>query len=176
MTSAKKRAPTPYYYSGGEKVELESVEDFCAIDPRKIRKGTKLRRNVDTIIKDTESGSYKDVSIVPTEAISLELAEELTRRGVFQPIYRRGDSMVVFLPEVRIEDERPEYRKKIRTLLKRLEPELTVDQRSYRAKVRPKSGRGADALDLANEIWETISPEFVQARMLRVTPRHARKH
>ena len=101
------------------------------------------------------------------------MAKELSRRGAYQPIYRRGDSMVVFLPEVRIEDERPEYQRKILSLLKRLEPELTIDQHSYKAKVKPKSGRGADALELANQIQETICPDFVQARMLRVTPRYS---
>lgn len=174
MTATKQSTTTNYYYARGEKVELDLVDEYRAIDMHKIGRRTKLRQEIDEIVRNTRSRTYKDISIVRTDAIPSKLAKELSRRGAYQPIYRRGDSMVVFLPEVRIEDERPEYRRKILSLLKRLEPELTVDQRSYKAKVKPKSGRGADALELANQIQETISPDFVQARMLRVTPRHAR--
>ena len=174
MEPETQRRTLPYYYANGQKIKLEPVDEFRAIDPHRIRSGTKLRRDVEKLIRDTGSRAYRNVSIVPTEAVPVEMSEELSTRNAFQPVYKRGDSMMIFLPEVRIEEDRPEYRKKIQSMLKKLEPDLSIDQRSYRTKVKPKSGRGADALDLANEIQETVAPDFVQARMLRVTPRRAR--
>ena len=171
MTATKESASKNYYYAGGEKVELDLVDEYRAIDVRRVRRGTKLRRKVDEIVRNSKARTYKTVSIVPADALPAELEEELSRRGAFQPLFRRDDAMIVFLPEVRIEEDRPEYKKKIRSLLKRHEAELTVDQRSYKANVKPKSGRGVDALELANEIQEEVSPDYVQARMLRITPR-----
>lgn len=171
MESKAERDTHPYYYASGRKVELESADEFRAFESNKIRSGTKLSKEIDALVEDAGVHTYRNIVIVPTEAIPDRLSASLAKRDAFQPVYRHGETILVFLPEVRIEDDRPEYRKKIQSMLDEMAPDLKVDQRTYRAKVVPKSGRGTDALDLANQIQEKISPDFVQARMLRVAPK-----
>lgn len=112
--------------------------------------------------------------LVPRASLSPALLDELERADVFQPVLRDGDARLVALPEVRAELKRSTTARRLRARVTygsfqssceelRGAPELTLI-------FRPRSGRGADALALAEELRLRPGVGTAGARLVRVTP------
>ena len=157
-----------YFYVDGERVRLKPARDFCAVDLNRLKADTKLHGTTERLLGEVGASTRRGVSVVQKSKIPVEVAHDLDKRGVFQPVYEYGRSLMVVLPEVRIEEARPEMQKKMRDWLDEHGAGVEINSRQARTEVRPKSGDGRDALHLANEIQEQLAPELVQARMLRV--------
>jgi hypothetical protein len=96
-------------------------------------------------------------------------ALELEGEAEDVPVYEAEDgSTLAVLPEVRVECADP-------TVLDAVAASLsgaTVTERSEeRLVIRPDSGRGEDALAIANRVHEDYDVEVAQARFRRVVPR-----
>jgi hypothetical protein len=99
------------------------------------------------------------------------LIEELDRGAAVHPVFRYERSQIVVLPEVRVEVH-GEQQARLRAALEsgRLAADIERDD-GDRLVLRPRSGRGVDALALANSLQETVKPALAQARFVRVVPR-----
>ena len=157
-----------YFYAGGERVLLDPAKDFYAVDLNRLGAGTKLRHTVEGLLNSIGASMRRGVAVVPRSDIPPDVANDLSSHGAFQPVYEDQTSLLVVLPEVRIEEARPGVQKKIHNWLIEQKRGINVRTRQERTEVQPKSGSGGDALRLANEIQEQLAPELVQARMLRI--------
>jgi hypothetical protein len=88
-------------------------------------------------------------------------------------VFRAADgSLLVVLPEVRIEAADERQARKIRRALDGASvASEVVRDKGEQLVVRPRSHKGGDALELANLVAETVEPPMAQARFLRVVPR-----
>ncbi len=114
------------------------------------------------------------IVLVDEDAVPSEAARALDSAGALQPVFSGGgESLMVVLPEVRIETDGSEEAARVRTYLdsSRFDIDVEEDAERERFVVRPRSGRGADALKLANEVAEAVNPAMAQARFLRVVPK-----
>jgi hypothetical protein len=85
------------------------------------------------------------------------------------PVFRAEDgSLVAVLPEVRVECADPAV---LDAVVASLDDTLVVDRSEERLVLAPGSGRGEDALALANTLAETFDLDVAQARFRRVVPR-----
>lgn len=86
-----------------------------------------------------------------------------------QPVFDAAGALVVALPEVRVEESRGAREKSaVRSWLKHRAVPLAIDEVDGRFTVHLESGRGRDALDLANALVEDLGPEMAQARFVRL--------
>ena len=85
------------------------------------------------------------------------------------PVFRAEDgSLLAVLPEVRVECADPQVLDRVADSLEG----ATVAERSEeRLVIRPDSGRGEDALAIANHVHEAYDVDVAQARFRRVVPR-----
>jgi hypothetical protein len=59
----------------------------------------------------------------------------------------------------------------VRSAIAPVDSNAVIDEsKPGRFVVKPSSGRGADALDLANRLAEELKPEAAQARFIEITP------
>jgi hypothetical protein len=88
--------------------------------------------------------------------------------GADAPVYRAEDgSLLAVLPEVRVECADPEVLDQVAASLEA----ATVERSEERLVIRPDSGRGEDALAIANHVHEAFHVDVAQARFRRVVPR-----
>jgi hypothetical protein len=157
-----------YFYAGGERQELELADDLVAVDARRAAE-VGLGSVVSALrIRSKLPGG---MAIVEHAAIDEALREKLRSAGVVQSVYRHGSALVVPLPEVRVELEGGQ-REAVRQAMKtsHVGAEVT-DDTPERLSLRPVSGSGDDALDLANFIHEKAQPAASSVRMVQVVPK-----
>ena len=157
----------PYFYAAGKRVVLEVESSFWALDTEALS----LAAIADTIraqiLADARSlrGKYVLARVPSSQLDALRAAH------VLQPVYRSDDVMMVGLPEVRVEESRPEKLRRLRAWLhsrrQRIEVSETVQGQLT---LRPASGDAREALEIANELQEEITPELAEARFIRSIP------
>lgn len=164
--------PAYYYYdSDGSRVTLDPA-DAVAVDLATAREAGYSESAVLALGRHSRKLRGNLVLLEKADLPS-ELEDALDEAGALQPVFRAGDgTLVVVLPEVRIEAADERQATAIRSSLKAatVESEIVRDGGAQLV-LRPTSGRGVDALELANRIAETVEPPLAQARFLRVVPR-----
>ncbi len=160
-----------YYDVDGSRVPLRRAPEL-AIDLTAARASSAGADRVDALARKGRELRGGIVMLDP-EKVPEGLAEELDAAGAVQPVYgNEADGFVVVLPEVRIETESESEADRVRSHLKsRAQDAELVEDAGDRLVVRPKSGRGADALAIANRLTEEARPAMAQPRFLRVVPR-----
>ena len=78
------------------------------------------------------------------------------------------------MPEVRVEFESGQHAAALRALGESKVPAEITNDAPDRLALRPRSGKGEDALDLANYIYEHIRPAASSVRMLQIVPKPLR--
>jgi hypothetical protein len=123
-------------------------------------------------IHDAGTKLNRDVLLVQRAFVSGPQLEALEHAGAVHPVFRHGTSLTVVLPEVRVEDPSPRRRQAVHQWLrKNADVAEIVHEQGDRIDLQPTSGRGADALDLANRLTEEVGPELAQARLLHIVER-----
>ena len=85
-----------------------------------------------------------------------------------QPVYRCADAVLVALPEVRVEESRPDRLRLLHAWLDARGSSIEVSEpESGRITLRPASGDAEEALAIANALQEEITPELAEARFIR---------
>jgi hypothetical protein len=155
-----------YYYASGKRVELDADPDHVAIDPNAAARAGVDRSEIPAA--HTASGVIVAVrSAVPAAAL-----ERLRKAGALQPVYMRNRALVIPLPEVRIEvDTREQHAAVMKALNDAGASYEIADQSGERIVVKPKSGDGADALKIANHVYEQAKPAAASVRFVQFVPK-----
>lgn len=163
--------PTPasYHAHGGE-VALEPTS-FVGVDL-----GTAETAAVGSPVLDAVRAGgrrlRRDIVLLDEGVIDTAASAALDGVGALHPVFRDPTgSLVVVLPEVRVEGASPEGRARIRHDVDGDEAVEVLRDDGDRLVLRPASGRGLDALALANRVHDLASPAMSQPRLLRVVER-----
>lgn len=167
-----------YYYADEKKVPLNLADDLIAIhdfpsDEAPLSPSERTVRNRVRSLLDRVAKSLRpDLKLAQREKIPADVYEHLKGLGLVQPVYRAQGALIVPLPEVRVEENRPDRQNKLKAWIRKHPQLATVKYpREGQFIFIPASGQGDDALALANALAEEVSPEMAQARFIRVTPR-----
>ena len=80
--------------------------------------------------------------------------------------------MIVALPEVRIEFDNPDQRQAVmRVLAENRSPHTIAEDTNDWIVVQPASGKGDDALKIANDIYERARPASASVRFVQFVPK-----
>jgi hypothetical protein len=160
-----------YYWAGGQRIPLAASGEVL-VDLGVVH---------DAGISDAVVQHIRDSGRRLTDTLTLlsadALPEELTRRGPspsgVHPVFLATDgTLVAALPEVRVESHDPERLDQVRRMIDDDALSATIKSEGKgRMVLEPTSGRGADALSLANKLSEGVRLDVAQARFLRVIPR-----
>ena len=154
----------PYFYVAGKRVTLELESSLWALDTEALSVASIAEpiRNQILAAAQRLRGKYMLVQ-VPTS-----LLDALHAARALQPVYRCADAMMVALPEVRVEETRPDRLQRLRDWLKSRGPRIEVaESEGGRLTLRPSSGDAEEALEIANALQEEITPELAEARFIR---------
>jgi hypothetical protein len=170
MARSKSR-PGQYYYAAGRRVALIPDDEWLALDTAQFEPaGTP--QGVRTAAIEGARRLLGDWILVPTASLPALDRQGLAKHGGVQPVYRAKGAIIVALPEVRVEEGSTDRRKSIqewvRTHRDRVE---LVNEDGPQILLRPKSGNGADAIAIANQLTEQVGPEMAQPRFLRIVDR-----
>lgn len=160
------------YYADGEviglvpadlvAVDLEFAAAKCGVPSRILNRWERTGRHL-----------KGDMVLVGTRAIGSKLRRLLEDAGAAHPaFYDPTGAITVVLPEIRVEAGTPEARSSIEQAIAQVEGRMeVVRDGGSRLVLRPVSGRGMDALELANAIYERAAPAMSQPRLLRLVQR-----
>ncbi len=158
----------PYFYAAGKRVTLELESSLWALDTEALPLAEIADSIREQLLAEAQRLRGKYVLVHLTSG----LLEALRAAHVVQPVYRCADAMLVALPEVRVEESRPERLQRLRDWLKSQGPRIEVSEsENGRLTLRPSSGDAEEALEIANALQEEITPELAEARFIRSVAR-----
>lgn len=156
-----------YYWAGGHKVPLEASSDVV-IDVDSAA-GAELGGSALESLRAGGRSLSKSLLLVTKSEASAALGETGSSVPGVHPVYHSEDgSLIVVLPEVRVEAGDPE---KLAALVRSLTTAHVKEQTDERLVLEPDSGRGDDALALANTLAESPGTDLSQARFMRIVSR-----
>lgn len=159
------------YYAGGRKVEIDRDESYVAV-VSDVAKKAGLDAQVETASKDSQRGGG-GVLLVERSALDDKMLASLRDVGALQPVYRNEQTVMVALPEVRVEFDTAEQRQAVMDVLAGPDalPHKVVQGTDDGLVVQPTSGKGEDALKLANDIQERGHPAAASVRFVQFVPK-----
>jgi hypothetical protein len=159
-----------YYWAGGQKVAL-AADSRIAVDETRAREHGLWGGELSAAAESAGHTVGDGMVLLPAGSVSGPLRDQLDRTGASAPVYRADDSLIVVRPEVRMETAPATSASDVRTAIGRIDSDASVHEpKPGRFVVKPSSGRGADALELANRLAEELRPDVAQARFVRITP------
>lgn len=157
-----------YYWAGGEQVPLEEDQRLAVDVAAAEEAGMWTGELADAAGSGVEVGS--GMVLVEGAELSDGLRGRLDEAGAGQPVYRQADRTLVVLPEVRVEAGDERTAGAVRSAVASWAGDVDVAEPKPGSFVlTPASHRGADALELANHVAETVGPDAAQARFLRIS-------
>jgi hypothetical protein len=170
MTPPNRAQSASYYYADGKRVALEPDPDHVAIDLR-LAASRPLHLSVEKLKPRMSVLPGGGVAVVPRALVPKQILAELESIGALQPVYRASGARIVTYPEVRVEVESGRREAVVSAIQESGIPTEVGSEEHGKMVLRPKSGRGVDALSLANFIYERAHPPMAQARFMRIVPR-----
>jgi len=159
-----------YYYANGTSTKVELARaDAVGVDLEVAAEAGVPKRWLKRLEHDGRS-LRGAVVMLPRAGIAAETEVELEVAGALRPVYRAEGADIIVLPEVRVETDTAKQAREVQEWMSREGAEI-VDVSETRVTFRPASGRGEDALELANRCNEQVKPALAQAHFLRVVPR-----
>jgi len=163
------KSPTGYYYyASGHPVHLTLDEEWVALDRRQLsRLGTAPR--VQAALLKGSRPLRGDLILVKRAAIPPDQLDDFKGNVAAQPVFRAEGAILIALPEVRVEEPSRQGQRALRRWLREHgDLAQVVEDAGEKIVLKPTSGRGLDAITLANQLTEQIGPEMAQPRFLRV--------
>ncbi len=159
------------YYAGGRKVELDRDDSYVAVVEDAAEQAG-LDAQVKTATRDSQRGGG-GVLLVDRSALDEKVLTSLRDAGALQPVYRNDQAVMVALPEVRVEFDSAEEQQSVMDALaaKDAVPHKISQSTDYGMVVQPLSGKGEDALKLANDIQERAHPAAASVHFVQFVPR-----
>ena len=154
----------PYFYAAGKRVTLEVESSLWALDTEALAVAAIAQTLRERILADARVLRGKYVLV----HLPAALLDELRAAHAVQPVFRSAGAMLVALPEVRVEESRPETLQRLRDWLASRRQWIDVSEPAAgRLTLRPASGEAEEALEIANALAEEIGPELAEARFIR---------
>lgn len=154
-----------YYYASGKRVSLELDSSFVVVD-------TKAAAPGDAHLWERVAGRLlgADLLLINRSDLSdLEL-KKLEAAGALGAVFNAQGAQIVPLPEVRVEDSSPAHLEEVTQWVRRNANRVeVVSNTKGRMVLKPRSGFGLGAIEIANELSEQLHPALAQARFLRFT-------
>ena len=154
----------PYFYAAGKRVTLTVESSLWALDTEALAVALIAESIRKRILANARHlrGKYV-LAHVPSSAL-----EPLRAARAVQPVYRSADAVLVALPEVRVEESRPETLQRLWAWIELRRERIEVSEaEAGRLTLRPASGDGVEALAIANALQEEITPQLAEARFIR---------
>jgi hypothetical protein len=154
----------PYFYAAGKRVTLTVESSLWALDTEALQAALIADTIRHTILAGARQlrGKYV-LAQVPSAAL-----EALRAAHALQLVYRSADTVLVALPEVRVEERRPEKLRRLHAWLESRRQRIEVSEaEGGRLTLRPASGDAVEALEIANALQEEITPELAETRFIR---------
>ncbi|MEW4527627.1 MAG: hypothetical protein ACF8PG_00435 [Maioricimonas sp. JB045] len=159
-----------YYYANGRRVPLVRSRELVAIEDR-APEACGLDDTECARLKSASRPLRGGVSLIEREKLGDQLEQQLDSRQLLHPVFEAEGALLVPLPEIRIEESRPEQCEQLEVWLKEhAAAAKVVKRRPGRMVLEPTSGDAEAALDLANKVHEQVDPEMAQTRFIRVVP------
>jgi hypothetical protein len=163
-----KRPTGYYYYASGNPVHLALDEEWLALDSQRYA-SVEERPRVRAASLKSSRPLRGDLILVKRDAIPADHLDELINTGAAQPVFRSDGAMMIALPEIRVEEPSRNGQRAVRRWLRDHGDVMqVVEDAGEKIVLKPTSGRGIDAINLANDLIEKIGPELAQPRFLRV--------
>ena len=156
----------PYFYAAGKRVVLEVESSIWALDTEALS----LAAIADTIRAQILAGARLLRGKYVLSQVPSSQLEALRAAHAVQPVYRSDDTMMVPLPEVRVEESRPDQLRRLRAWLDSRQHIEVSEAENGRLTLRPASGDALEALEIANALQEEITPELAEVRFIRSIP------
>jgi ubiquinone biosynthesis protein UbiJ len=154
-----------YYWAGGRKIHLEPAGDVVVdMDSEAAGQAASTARSL------RAGGRALTGSMVMVSRAAAEeaLGEAAASAPGVHPVYRaQDDTLIAVLPEVRVEGDA----RSLQEIERALGAAHVTERTDERLVLAPDSGRGEDALALANRIAERGGADVAQARFIRVVAR-----
>ena len=154
----------PYFYAAGKRVTLTIESSLWALDTEALAIAVIADPIRQQILANARilRGKYV-LARVPSAALA-----SLRAVRALQTVYRAADAVLVALPEVRVEERRPEKLRRLRAWLDSRRQRIEVSEtEGGRLTLRPASGDAVEALEIANALQEEITPELAETRFIR---------
>ncbi len=160
-----------YYYAGGVRVPLTPDPEYVAVDFDRLE-GEEVDAPIRERLQKSARSLRGSLGLLDRSELPEAVEEQLERSGALQPVYRHEDTLLVVLPEVRVETAEGEAGETLLEYLEARQLSVYVErEKRGRLVLRPTSGRGEDALLIANRLKEEMHAEMAQARFVRLVPR-----
>ena len=161
------------YYADGEVIPLLPT-NLVAVDLGLAAKFGVPSKTLDRLDR-TGRHLRRGMVLVDVTEVGPDLRRLLDHAGAAHPVFRNPTgALTVLLPEIRVEAQTAEAWSRIQHELDHEAGRIEVVRADgHRLVLRPASGRGMDALDLANAIYERAAPAMSQPRLLRLVDRPA---
>jgi hypothetical protein len=157
-----------YYWAQDEKVPLHDTS-LVAVDVPAAKRARLWDGELEDVAAGAGARRAEDLLLVPAAELPAELHDRLREAGAVQPVLGHDDTLLVVLPEVRVEAGDADTAAAVSSAVRDSGVDVAVEERvPGRFVLRPRSGRGEDALELANHVYERARPDASQARFLRV--------
>jgi hypothetical protein len=161
-----------YYYAAGKRVPLVVDRGRIGIDgARAIRAGLE-----DVVARVGKIGTKVpgEVLVVAQDAIPEGDLAKLRKAGAARPIYKVGNAITLPLAEVRVKLGTGQRKAALEAVKAASIKTEIAESTNERLVLRPISGSGEDALELANFIYERARPASSAASMVQIVPRPVR--
>jgi len=159
---------TRYYYAGGRRIELEPDDQYVAVDEKAANAAGVSSEAGDSGARRLPGG----VIVSARSGLSDAGLERLSQAGALRPVYRRDRSVLVPLPEIRVEYDNAKQRAAVKAAIPKGPCEAEVsDENADGLVLRPTSGSSDDALALANYIYEQAHPAAASVRFVQFVPK-----
>ena len=161
------KTAAPYYYASGERVALEPDADHVALDL-----GTAPARSRSKTATAMPRAELQQRGRMLNDSVLLVTGAAPAGHASLQlPVFRSGSTLLVALPEVRVEDDDPESLRRLHAWLAAEPGRADVtDQVPGRITLRAGPVYGHDGVTLAREVVERCGVQSASPRLLRVTP------
>lgn len=154
-----------YYYARGRRIGIAPDSKHVAVDGRRA-----AAAGIEVPLEALPSRRLPEgVLLAERSDLDPALATQLRRIAALLPVYHRAEALLVPLPEVRVELEGSGQREAVmRSLASAPHPTEVSEPVENWLLIRPTSGSGDDAIDLANHLHETAHPAAASVRFLQV--------
>ena len=161
--------PNSYYYAGGQKIDLHKDDDYVGVDQRLAPAGL-----IDKLAVAFDGAPQLPGGIVVAtkSLIGSAALASLQDAGATRPVFRHGSALMVALPEVRVEMDNAAQRRAVEDLLADKSHNMVVkEDLDGLMLLTPTSGSSADALEMANKIYEDAHPAASSVRFVQLVPK-----